>query len=198
MGWSGPYRRAVTNPFLRGIAPYLGLSTVIFTFLIVLGIAIRFKHASASPLPVTPSSAATFEAIELSTLDLFVHNGLVSLRAIGGFLTIGVGTVYVLAINGLTIGAVLGEATMAFGPVVTVTLIAPHGVFEIPAVLLATGLGFRWTHVVWAVASGKRRRYSVSRHVLHTIGWLAIVAALLAIAAFVEAELTVPLARMFP
>ena len=196
MGWSGLYRRAASNPFLRGMAPYLGLSTVMFVFLIVLGVAIGFENASASPLPVAPSSAGDFEAIELSALELFFHNGLVSLREMGGFLTIGVGTVYVLSINGLTVGAVLGEATMAFGPVMTVALIAPHGVFEIPAVLLATGLGFRWTHVIWAVGSGKRRRYSVLRHVLDTIGWLAIVAALLAIAAFVEAELTVPLAGM--
>ncbi|WP_158854522.1 stage II sporulation protein M [Halorhabdus sp. CUG00001] len=196
MDWRRLHRRVASVPFLRGIAPYLGLSTVIFAFLIVLGVAIGFKNASASPLPVAPSSASDLEPIELSAMELFVHNSLVSLQAIGGFLTIGVGTVYVLAINGLTLGTVLGEATTAFGPVLTVALLAPHGVFEIPAILLATGLGFRWTHVIWAVASGRQRLFSIPRHVLHTVGWLVITALLLAVGAFVEAELTVPLARM--
>jgi uncharacterized membrane protein SpoIIM required for sporulation len=196
MDWRRLHRRVASVPFLRGLAPYLGLSTVIFAFLIVLGVAIGFKNASASPLPVAPSSAGDFEAIELSAWKLFVHNSLVSVRAVGGFLTIGVGTVYVLAINGLTIGTVLGEATTAFGPVLTMALLLPHGVFEIPALLLATGLGFRWTHVIRAVASGRGRRFSIPRHVLHTLGWLAITALLLAVAAVVEAELTIPLARI--
>ncbi|WEL21316.1 MULTISPECIES: stage II sporulation protein M [unclassified Halorhabdus] len=183
-------------PFVRGVVPYAGVATVLYGCFAVLGVAVGYKNATTSPLPVRTVPDGGFEAIQLSAFDLFVHNSIVCLQLIGGVLTIGVATVLILLLNGLALGSVLGEASTVLGPGVTAALIVPHGLFEIPALLLATALGFRWTHVLWKVASGKNRQIPIPRHLLHTVGWMILIGALLAVAAVIEADLTLQIARV--
>lgn len=184
-------------PFVRGIAPYLAVSIVVFVFLAIVGGAIGYENAGHAPLPIQSTAGGELAVTaDLSAVDLFLNNSLVALQLICGVLTIGIWTVYVLGLNSLWFGTALAETTMSFGPVVAVMWIVPHGLFEIPALLLASALGVRWTHVLWTVASGGRRRFSIPRHLRDTIGWVAIVGGLLAVAAFVEAAITVRLVEL--
>lgn len=106
----------------------------------------------------------------------------------------------VVAINGIAIGTVMGMSTAKGLGVweIIVFGLAPHGVFELPAVLLSTAAGLRIGLAVIGSWAGRRRPGFVGRTVrealLLTVG--AVLPALL-IAAVLEVTVTPALAGRF-
>lgn len=76
---------------------------------------------------------------------LFINNlGACVLLFIGGA-AFGVLTVFILSVNGIVIGAILETARTMKGMTFVLAAIVPHGIFEIPAFILAGMLGFLLT-----------------------------------------------------
>ena len=111
-----------------------------------------------------------------------------------GWLLGGLPTLVLLGYNGFLLGGVAADAAGTYGVARTAALLLPHGAFELPALWLAGAIGFRLTHVGWRVAAGNGTDTSVTHNLAQALAAAAVVLALLAVAAFVEAELTAPLA----
>ena len=138
-------------------------------------------------LPVGSEIGTVFGAFPLGTfLNLATNNWLVAVDLAYSGLAAGVPAVVSLGFNGLVIGAVGG----AVDPVAFLALVAPHGIIEVPALVIGgaaglhlggVGLGFlRGRHDDSDVATAIRRIYRV----------LLGLVLLFVVAAFIEAFLT--------
>lgn len=133
--------------------------------------------------------------IELSATFFIVQNTPPFLVAILGALTLGLATALIMVFNGVLVGnlAIVTGLEIGFGPIVA--LLVPHGIFELPALFIASGVGFRFLHRVVQRIAGSRdalltKSYAYRTALLVVFGWL-----LLVLAAFVEAYLTVVIAE---
>lgn len=125
------------------------------------------------------------------TAWFFVSNNTVPyVLSIVGVATVGILTVYVVVFNGVVVGNVgwfvAGDEGLDF----VVVGLAPHGIFELPALFVAAGVGFRLLHRLGQRVLGRRDSFVTKRYVYRTgllvlSGWL-----LLVVAAFVEAYVT--------
>jgi len=77
---------------------------------------------------------------------IMTNNISVSFTAYAGGLLFGIGTFYLMFVNGLMLGAV-GVACQQAGMAVPLwSFVAPHGSLELPAIAIAGGAGFRIAH----------------------------------------------------
>ncbi|HXG09315.1 MAG TPA: stage II sporulation protein M [Gemmataceae bacterium] len=86
--------------------------------------------------PLTSGELAAFSS------HLFTNNVSVSLVALALGITLGIGTAWLLFSNGILLGALGAVFVEAGQPTAFATGILPHGVLEIPAILIAGGAGF--------------------------------------------------------
>ncbi len=98
---------------------------------------------------------ANFSALLMS------NNIQVALKAFAVGVTLGLGTLYVLVMNGLLLGAFLGIGAHYDRLVDLVAVVIPHGAIEIPAILIAGGAGLMMGHAL--VSPGDRLRRDALR-----------------------------------
>lgn len=173
--------------------PYLGVATGLFVTTTIFGVAVGVEDATSTTVPVDAQGGHSLP--DVGSWYFLSHNGLVALKMASGFLLGGLPTVFILGYNGFVLGGTVVDAAARLGPLVTVGLLVPHGIFELPAIWLSGAIGLRWTHVLWCVASGSNHR-PVPLHVRETLTALVLALVLLAVAAVVEAEVTFRLARV--
>lgn len=87
---------------------------------------------------------------------LMVHNTRVALLSMALGLTAGIGTLTIVFSNGVMLGAVMIDYVMAGESVFLLGWLLPHGVVEIPAVLIASQAGFVLAQAL--IGRGERRR----------------------------------------
>ena len=159
--------------------------------------AVGFLLGSAVPIDSLPtaegSASSPFPA--LTTVDLAVNN-LVAMVALSlGAVSLGLVTLFGLVLNGLLVGAVVGIAVQQVNPLVVALLILPHGVLEIPALLVASTVGLRFARLTVRYIRGLEETL-VTRRDLREAGWLmAFSAVLILVAAYIEANVTLMLAE---
>ncbi len=132
----------------------------------------------------------------LLALGIFVNNGLKTFLVIVLGVLFGVVPVIFVLTNGLAIGFLLHLSTQSAGLIASLVAIVPHGVFELPGVLLGASIGLM-------VGKGTMKRlFGKSQGSLsHELGrglrffWQVIIPLLL-IGAFVEAFITSALISM--
>lgn len=105
---------------------------------------------------------------------------------IGGFAVVG--PFYVLWSNSQQIGAYIASNISA-GNIPGLAFLVPHGIFEIPAIILSLSLGIYLAHTVLENRK-KDVNYRLTDHVIVTAPWFLVVIGLLAVAAFVEANIS--------
>ena len=97
--------------------------------------------------------------------------------------------------NGLLVGAVVGIAIQQLSPLVVLALLVPHGILEIPALLVAAAIGLRFGRLTVRYIRGLEAALVTARD-LREAGWLvAVCAALIVVAAYIEANLTIAIAE---
>jgi stage II sporulation protein M len=79
---------------------------------------------------------------------LFLNNLLVAILSIFLGAILGVFPLFAALLNGFMIGAVSGEIIEGEGVAYLAAGMIPHGVFEIPAVLIAIGLGLKFGYLI--------------------------------------------------
>ncbi len=109
--------------------------------------------------------------------QLMTHNTQVALMTLALGMTFGVGTIVMLFYNGVILGAVAldyvagGQTTFLLG------WLLPHGVIEIPAILVGAQAGFVIAHALigWGDRSSRAERLrAISRDVATLAGGLAL------------------------
>ncbi|MDF9747265.1 stage II sporulation protein M [Natrinema salsiterrestre] len=136
-----------------------------------------------------PDGIGEMGGLELARF-LLVNNTQAFLLSIAGALTLGVLTAWAMVFNGIIVGNVAAIVTDNVGFDYILVGLLPHGVFELPALFIAAGVGFRLLYRFGERIYGTRdaiitKRYLYRTGLLVLVGWL-----LLVVAAFVEAFVT--------
>lgn len=120
---------------------------------------------------------------------IFLNNAVKSLAVILLGFSLGIVPFIFLVLNGVITGVVLNAVASEAGPGAAIALIAPHGIIEVPAILLASALGFRVAEaVIWRIAG---RPASPSREFKAGLSlYVKVVLPSLLVAAVIEAFVT--------
>jgi len=182
--------RAIYRRWLRLYVPaaalVLGVSTIA-----------GFLLGSAVPLESLPAAAGGGSGPfpPLTTVDLAVNNLVAMLALLLGAVSLGLVTLFGLVLNGLVIGVVIGIAVQQVDPLVVAMLLVPHGVLEIPALLVASAVGLRFARLTVRYIRGLEATL-LTRRDLREAGWLVAMSALfIVVGAYIEANLTLELAE---
>ncbi|WP_336338927.1 stage II sporulation protein M [Haloarcula brevis] len=186
-----------TRLFHRWLLRYVPVAALILLASAVLGYGLGSQVPAAWLQNPGTTGESPFVPAEITTLSLTVNNlGALLVMALGA-VSLGTMTVLSLVLNGLLVGVVVGIALKQVSPVVVAALIVPHGLVEIPALLIvaAVGLRFGW-HTIQYIRG--RADELVTGQDIREAGWLLGTAAvLIVIAAYIEANLTVEIASQF-
>ncbi len=136
-----------------------------------------------------PEGIADLSSLELARF-LLVNNTRAFLLSIVGALSLGLLTAWAMVFNGIIVGNVGAAVAADVGVDFIVVGLLPHGIFELPALFIAAGVGFRLLYRVGQRVRGTReaaltKPYLYRTALLVLAGWL-----LLVVAAFVEAFVT--------
>lgn len=174
-----PTLRATVGQF----APYLGVSTATF------GLAALVGYLVVGPAVAEDVTLASGGVVGgRSVLEYLLNNGLVAAGLVGGF---GVITLGILAFNGVTLGvAVYAGLAAGLAPGRILVLIAPHGVVEIPALLLAGAVGFFLARRTTAWALDRREEIVSAAEERRFYAALVLVYLGIVVAAAIETHLT--------
>lgn len=137
-----------------------------------------------------PESEDGTGSIELTATFFILNNSRAFLMGIAGALTLGLLTAFVMLLNGVIIGNMSASIGQSVGIDYILVGLAPHGIFELPALFIAAGVGFRIVYRFGERIVGSRDAFFTKPYLARTaalivFGWL-----LLVLAAFVEAYVT--------
>ena len=147
-------------------------------------------------LPTGGEAGSTpFLPSEITTVSIAVNNLTAVFVMLLGAVSIGIVTVLGLVLNGLLIGVVVGLAGQELSTTVILALLVPHGIIEIPALLIVAAIGLRFGRLTVRYIRGTESELVTERD-LREAGWLVAVACLLiVVAAYIEANVTLALAE---
>jgi stage II sporulation protein M len=91
----------------------------------------------------------------LLALQLFLNNLEACVLLFLGGATFGLLTMFVLSFNGIVIGGILGVVREKTDDFVMLAAIVPHGIFELPAVLVSATLGLMLSRAVMLEFAGQ-------------------------------------------
>lgn len=183
--------------FRRWLLYYVPVAALILSLSVLVGYALGSQIPAEWLQNPGTTGENPFMPAELTTISLTVNNlGALLVMALGA-VSLGTMTVLSLVLNGLLIGVVVAVALNQVSPVVVAALIVPHGIIEIPALLIvaAVGLRFGWQTIQYIRG---RTGELVTGQDIREAGWLlATAAVLIVIAAYIEANLTIEIASQF-
>jgi uncharacterized membrane protein SpoIIM required for sporulation len=137
----------------KSLAPCL-VSLLIFLGAGAAGAALTYRDPDFKTKVLGPEMVDTIDRREmwthsivaikpLASSQIMTNNMSVALMTFAAGITGGAGTIYMIAFNGLLLG-VIGMACALSGMSVPLwSFVAPHGVLELPAIVIAGGAGLR-------------------------------------------------------
>ncbi|WP_226482073.1 stage II sporulation protein M [Natrinema amylolyticum] len=174
---------------------YVGFAAGLFAFGIVVGVLLMLAGYNLLEIIEEMVGEPLFPDIgSESNVDLarflLVNNTRAFLLSIVGALSLGLLTAWAMVFNGVIVGNVGAYVTRDVGLDYILVGLLPHGIFELPALFIAAGVGFRLLYRFGQRIRGTRdavftRPYLYRTGLLVLAGWL-----LLVVAALVEAFVT--------
>ncbi|MED4993399.1 stage II sporulation protein M [Bacillus safensis] len=158
----------------------LYIASILYIAGIVLGVIFNNILPSLSPETVD----------EVTVLGYFKHNFAANLFLIFSMFTFGILTSILLLLNGFLVGLSSLQSINDHGNnlLYILTALIPHGIFEIPAMILSGSLGFKLLDFVYLKIRGI---YSPKKHFFSDILFFTMMICLLTLlAALTEALLT--------
>ncbi len=177
----------------RALAGAVGGTIILFVASLAVAMAATHSYPSIGQGFVTLFKDAILGEINGDTnailaIKVFLNNLQACLLLFLGGASLGVLTAFVLATNGLVIGAIIEVVREQKGLIFVLAAIAPHGIFELPAFVIAGALGFLLARGLWRDLHGREdagvTALRLGRH------FLTIVVPLIAVAAIIEAFIT--------
>lgn len=172
---------------------YVGFAAALFGFGVAIGALLALAGYNLLELLVELVGEDPFpdaEETDLTARFFIANNSLPFVLSIVGAVTLGVYTAWIMVFNGILVGNVGVAVGQAVGFDYILVGLLPHGVFELPALFVAAGVGFRLLHRFAQRVRGTREAFLTKPYLYRTglfvlVGWLA-----LAVAAVVEAHVT--------
>jgi uncharacterized membrane protein SpoIIM required for sporulation len=139
--------------FRRNLGPCL-VSLTIFLGAAGVGGALTYRDPALEAKILSPQMIEAIERREMWTHSvvavkpvassyIMTNNMSVALLTFAAGITAGAGTLYLIAFNGFLLGVVGVACAMAGMSLALWSFVAPHGVLELPAIVIAGGAGFR-------------------------------------------------------
>lgn len=135
--------------------------------------------------------------LEFTATFFILNNSVPFLMSIVGALSVGVLTVFILLVNGVIVGNLGAGMAGLIGIDYVVLGLAPHGIFELSAIFLAAGVGFRIVYRFGERVAGRRETFFTRAYLIQTAALVVFAWLLLVLAAFVEAYVTPELLELF-
>lgn len=132
---------------------------------------------------------------EITFVGLLINNVVAITVMLLGAISLGTFTAAVLLLNGGLIGMVLHYALRDISVLDAFLLIAPHGVIEIPAILIAAAIGYRFGHRPIQYVRGEVETVATRRDLREALLLYLLAVGMLVVAAFIEAEITAQFAE---
>lgn len=179
----------------RWLALYMPVAGLILAASALAGFALG-SHVPLDALPTAGEGGSNpFFPDRLTTYTLAVNNLVAAFVMLLGAVSIGTVTLFGLVLNGLLLGGVVGVVAQEVPLIVVLALIAPHGIIELPALLIVAAIGLRFARLTVRYVRGLEAELVTTRD-LREAGWLVATAALMIlVAAYVEANLTIEFAE---
>lgn len=188
---------------------YVGFATVLFLVGVLIGIALVLAGYNLIEfmLELLDEDLVVDEEmmgeggqdLELSAQFFVLQNTPPFLLSIVGAVTIGLLTAAVMVFNGIILGNIAYAIGRETGFGLILALLLPHGIFELPALFIAAGVGFRLVYRFAQRILGRREAF-VTKPYLYRTGLLVLFGYLvLLLAAVIEAYVTIAIAELlFP
>ena len=161
----------------------------------VFGFVLGFLNSS-----LTISGSLNEYAIPMDNMDFIgiFRNNLCSLAVIlMGTLLLGVPTLMGLLYNGFVLGAITFYSIelQKINSYIIGILILPHGIFEVPAIIIAGAAGFKIPYEIIRYLMGKKEKPLTKEDIKEylTLAFISII--LIVIAAWIEANVTLKIAK---
>jgi len=190
---------------LIGNRGYMGLSFVLFALGMLLGVMYteQFQQLIQTALEQLKDLAEQVKAKDdpkYTSWFIFWNNFRAALIMLLVGSLFGVWTMMMLVVNGLIVGAVIamtsGQMTVSVFDMVVFGLL-PHGIFELPAIFIASAFGIKLGRVLlWPLQDKTRwQSYLFVWREIARISWVLVL--LLVVAAAVEGMITPQLLETF-
>jgi len=128
--------------------------------------------------------------------DVLSNNLIVIAAILLGFMSFGSTTVMNLAYNGIYFGATLAESIQKGASLYEILFLTlPHGIFEIPAIIIAGAAGFKIPYEIIRYLAGKKEQILAKEDIKEYLTLSLISIILIIIAAWIEANITLRIAK---
>jgi len=150
--WSETFPR-----IFRQHLAHVAVAVALFLGSAAVGAALTYRDPDFKTRILGPAMVETIERRQMWTHSIvaikpvassaiMTNNLSVALLAFAMGITLGLGTLYMIVVNGLMLG-VIGEACAASGMSLQLwSFVAPHGALELPAIVIASAAGLRLAH----------------------------------------------------
>ena len=167
------------------------VSMIFFIFGIILGLFSASHHDYPAYFGFDP-----FDNSNPGVLFFFKHNLKVAFLLWSGAVTLGITTLVNLFSNGFILGSAVRTTSTQIGLTKTLLLILPHGIFEIPGLIIAGSADFKIPYEILRFALDKKEEMITEGDAKEFFKLVGISIALIVIAAIVEAKITLKIAEM--
>lgn len=185
--------------YLRSIRPYILLSVFLFLAAATFGFIVSIRQPDLASAYVGDVAEKLRWILELSPgkmmLAIFANNLLASAMALLLGVGFGIVPLIVVVVNGLVVGLVVHQAILAGSSAFVIVAILPHGIIELPTVLVCIGVGFRLGHLMIKTLLGMEA--DLGGELMAALRLLRWVVLLLFIAAAIETFITPVLIQPF-
>ncbi len=185
---------ATSQSYFKNLWRHLLLAIVIFIISLIAGLQASPELASGAMEELLQTIKPILETLgflgPLALLFLiFVNNAIKALAAIGLGILLGIPPLIFVAANGFMLGAAVSVLKSTVGYGLIAAGLAPHGIIEIPLLLLASALGLRvgWESLRFLIGQKSSMRAQLRNGVWIYIKWIL---AGLFIAALIEVFIT--------
>ena len=179
--------------YLESSRKYILIMTGIFIISVIAGLLASLKDLGLSEnyLDMLKQSFGWIKDLNPVgiMLVIFLNNALKSLLSI--VLGVGFGIIPVIFVggNGIILGLVANQVSREQGTLLVLAAILPHGILEIPMILISSGLGLRLGYLIYRSIMGEKTdmRFELMQSLRI---YMRIIMPLLFVSAFVETFVT--------
>ena len=186
------------SEYIYSLKKYILAAAGIFFLMLIIGIIVSELNPASSRHLLEMMREAFSRITSLDPfsrmIEIFKNNVRNSLLALVLGSGLGIIPFFVAAANGLVLGMLTDFVSRQQGALFVLAAIVPHGIIEVPMVLISVGIGFRLGHVVYMFLNGVRNdiKQEMVQGIWFYVRW---VVPLLFVAAFIESYVT-PLIAM--
>lgn len=186
--------------YLHSLRKYLLLVVSIFILSLFLGLLVSAKNPALSEhyLKTFQESFGWIKTLNplLVMLLIFLNNASKSLLALLLGLGFGIIPVIFVAGNGIILGMLAHTISRQHGTLFVLAAILPHGIIELPLVLISAGIGLRLGYVIYLSLKGIKTE--IKPELKQGISfYVRVILPLLFVAAVIETLVTPLIASLF-